>query len=421
MKSASVTAELFDQIDETENRFNVQEPLVKAFLPEVGRFDRIRNEAETLVSRFPNPEKRPALFGELVGVKDIFHVDGFSTRAGSRLPIEALQGAEAESVRQLKNAGAIILGKTVTTEFAYFSPGATRNPHNLEHTPGGSSSGSAAAVAAELCSLSLGTQTIGSIIRPAAFCGVFGLKPTYGRISRAGVIPLSPSLDHVGFFTTSAAEARLIAFFIYLDWKDPVELRDKPILGIPEGPYLDSASEIALASFKNTCRSLSEAKYELRHVKAFVNYQVIRDRNELILAAEAAQVHADWFKNYGDLYSLKTKELILRGQGISEAQLAQALKERDAMREEISSLMKSHSIDLWISPSAPGPAPKGLDSTGDPVMNLPWTQAGLPTAHLPAGRSENGLPLGLQITGRWANDEALVFWAEGLEKIVNEV
>jgi Asp-tRNA(Asn)/Glu-tRNA(Gln) amidotransferase A subunit family amidase len=421
MKTPSVIGELFDQIDEIETRFKIHEPSVKAFLPEEGRFERIRKEAESLLSRFPHPELRSALFGSLAGVKDIFHVDGFTTRAGSRLPIEALQGAEAESVRLLKEAGALILGKTVTTEFAYFSPGVTRNPHNLEYTPGGSSSGSAAAVASGLCPLALGTQTIGSIIRPAAFCGVFGLKPTYGRISRAGVIPLSPSLDHIGYFTTGAAAAKSIASCIYLDWKEAIERPGRPMLGIPEGPYLESASELALASFKSTCTALNEAGYEIRQVKALTDFQDIRNRNELILAAEAARVHADWFKKYGELYSSKTKELIVRGQGISESQLAQALKERDAMRVEMNALMESHSIDLWISPAAPGPAPKGLESTGDPVMNLPWTQAGLPTANLPAGKTESGLPLGLQITGRWAHDEALMTWAEGLEQVLSKV
>ena len=182
-----------------------------------------------------------------VGVKDIFHADGFTTQAGSRVPPEELQGRQAESVTKLKNAGALILGKTVTTEFAYFTPGPTRNPHNPEHTPGGSSSGSAAAVGAGLCPLALGTQTIGSLVRPAAFCGVVTLKPTYDRISRGGVIPLSPSLDHIGFFTPNVSTAKLVAPFIYQDWKDTNASDEKPILGIPEGDYLNCASDYALS------------------------------------------------------------------------------------------------------------------------------------------------------------------------------
>src|SRR5215213_7607826 len=204
-----------DFLAQVEARFTQQEPSILAFLPEEERFTRLYDEAEALVLSYPDLIKRPLLFGALVGVKDIFHVDGFTTQAGSRLPADALEGKEAQSVSRLMNAGALIFGKTVTTEFAYFSPGPTRNPHHLEHTPGGSSSGSAAAVAAGFCHLALGTQTIGSIIRPASFCGVVGLKPTYERISREGVIPLSPSLDHVGFFASDAETAINAARALY--------------------------------------------------------------------------------------------------------------------------------------------------------------------------------------------------------------
>ena len=157
------SVDLLARIDELEERFNEREPVVRAFVPEEGRFARLRREAGALLERYSEPGTRPPLFGVLVGVKDIFRVDGFLTRAGSKLPPHLFQGREAESVTALKNAGALVLGKTVTTEFAYFAPGPTRNPHNPEHTPGGSSSGSAAAVSAGFCSLALGTQTIGSI------------------------------------------------------------------------------------------------------------------------------------------------------------------------------------------------------------------------------------------------------------------
>jgi len=210
---------LLSSLDQLEARFGARESSVLAFVPEEARFERLRREARILLDRYPQPESRPPLFGVCVGVKDIFHVDGFITRAGSRLPPEILQGAEAESVTQLKAAGALIVGKTVTTEFAYFAPGPTRNPHNAEHTPGGSSSGSAAAVAAGLCSIALGTQTIGSTGRPASFCGVAGYKPSRERISRAGVIPLSPSLDHVGVFAANAADVTQVARLLCRDWR----------------------------------------------------------------------------------------------------------------------------------------------------------------------------------------------------------
>lgn len=402
-----------DYISQIERNFLALEPSILAFLPEANRFERLCREAEALVSRFPDPENRPSLFGMLLGVKDIFHVDGFATQAGSRLPAIEFQGVEAKSVKKLKEAGALILGKTVTTEFAYFTPGPTRNPHNLEHTPGGSSSGSAAAVGAGLCQIALGTQTIGSIIRPAAYCGVVGFKPTYERISREGVIPLSPSLDHVGCFAPDTAMVKGVASVLMGDWRSATDKR-KPTLGIPAGPYLDSASDYALACFDQICQSLSDAGYELRRIQVMDDYQAIRDRHDAIMSVEAAQVHEQWFKKYENLYSPKFTGLIHRGKSISNLQ--SHLKARGTFRSAITQAMNENNLDLWISPPTTGPAPKGLDSTGDPIMNLPWTQIGFPTINIPTGKSEDGLPMGLQVVSKWNMDEELLDWAEDLEK-----
>src|SRR5262245_45914542 len=279
-------------LDRLETRFAEREPGVQALLPEEGRFARLRREAAALAARWPDPARRPPLFGVPVGVKDIFHVEGFATRGGSRLPPEVLAGAEGPAVAALRRAGALILGKTVSTEFAYFAPGPTRNPWNPEHTPGGSSSGSAAAVGAGLCTLALGTQTIGSIGRPAAYCGVVGFKPTYDRISREGVIPLAPSLDHVGFFTSDVDTAKRVASVLVENWKSETAER-RPTLGIPEGPYLDSASDQALAWFNAICDALSQAGYELRRVPVMDDFQEIRARHDVIMSTEAAKVHTD--------------------------------------------------------------------------------------------------------------------------------
>jgi Asp-tRNA(Asn)/Glu-tRNA(Gln) amidotransferase A subunit family amidase len=416
LRSGALT--LPELLMQVEALFIEHEPLVLAFLPEEGRFRRLRREADELVLRYPDLIKRPVLFGAVVGVKDIFHVAGFVTQAGSRLPAEVLQGKEAASVTRLKNAGALIFGKTVTTEFAYFSPGPTRNPHNEEHTPGGSSSGSAAAVAAGFCHIALGTQTIGSVIRPASFCGVVGLKPTYDRISREGVIPLSPSLDHVGFFVPDAEGALDAARVLYGDWDEPTGPLKKPRLGIPEGPYLQSISQDSLAHFENVYKLLERAGYQLQRIQVMPDFEEIRARHDHIMAAEAAQVHADWFRDYGNLYSAKFAELIHRGQSITDNQLQRALAAREDFRADIRRTFLDHDIDVWISPSTIGPAPKGLDSTGDPIMNLPWTQAGLPAINLPAGKSQDGLPLGLQVVGNWYKDESLLFWANDLEQVL---
>jgi Asp-tRNA(Asn)/Glu-tRNA(Gln) amidotransferase A subunit family amidase len=403
---------------QAESRLMKDEPSILAFLPEGDRFRRLQEDADKLLLKYPDRVKRPLLFGTLVGVKDIFQVEGFTTQAGSRLPADVLQGGEAASVTRLKAAGALILGKTVTTEFAYFSPGPTRNPNNLEHTPGGSSSGSAAAVAVGFCQLALGTQTIGSIIRPASFCGVIGFKPTYDRISRAGVIPLSPSLDHIGFFASDLDTAIAAGRVLFDDWDEPTLPLRKPRLGIPEGPYLQNASKDNLSYFENVYKTLQNAGYEIHPIQIMSDFAEIRARHDAIMSAEAARVHEDWFSKFENLYSPKFTDLIRRGKAISNSQLRDALAAREDFRAEVRRAFLDHNIDLWISPSAIDAAPKGLESTGDPVMNLPWTQAGLPAINLPAGKNEDGLPLGLQVVANWYKDESLLFWSRDLQKVL---
>lgn len=400
---------------EVQKHFDEVEPSILAFVPEKYRFERLKIEAEELLKRFPNPEKRPVLFGALVGIKDIFHVSGFETRAGSDLPPAELAGYEAGSVRRLRAAGVLILGKTVTTEFAYFAPGPTRNPHNLGHTPGGSSSGSAAAVAARLCPLTSGTQTIGSINRPAAFCGVVGFKPTYDRVPRDGVIPLSPSLDHVGLFAKNVQSMEKAASVICSDWKKASNSK-QPVLGVVEGPYLENASAEGLEQFRQVCSQLIEGSYQIRHVEALTHMSELVQRHNLILAAEAAQVHAYWFSKYQGRYHRKTADLITTGRQKTVIELTRALTSRQELRQQLSQLMSEEGVDLWISPSAPGVAPAGLESTGDPVMNLPWTHSGLPTLTLPSGKNQEGLPFGLQLVGGWASDEQLLSWSKQIEE-----
>ncbi len=400
-------------------RFAQIEPDLRAFLAEPGRIQRLVREYEQLAQRYSDPEQRPPLFGLPVAVKDIFHVDGFETRAGSRLPSEALAGEEAESVRRLKAAGALVLGKTVTTEFAYFAPGPTTNPHNPDHTPGGSSSGSAAAVAAGLAPLALGTQTIGSVNRPAAFCGVVGFKPTFGRIPTAGVIPLSLSLDHVGYFTASAARAAEIAPVLLSEWTG-LGPGGHPALGVPTGPYLDRVSDEGRESFERTLGRLRDAGIQIAELPAMSDYEQIAERHRLILAAEAAQVHQQWFAEFADRYDPKTAELIRAGQSVSAEDLETAGAGRGLLRDQLNTMMSEHEIDLWISPSATGTAPRGLGSTGDPAMNLPWTHAGLPTITLTSDWSsdELPLPLGIQLTARWGEDEQLLAYAQVVDPLL---
>jgi Asp-tRNA(Asn)/Glu-tRNA(Gln) amidotransferase A subunit family amidase len=411
--------DLLDYLDHLENLIHEREPSVKAFLPEEGRFHRLRMQAKELLDRYPDPRLRPLLFGVPVGVKDIFNVDGFKTYAGSQLPPEEFEGPEAESVTRLKEAGALILGKTVTTEFAYFAPGPTSNPNNPDHTPGGSSSGSAAAVGSGMCPLALGTQTIGSINRPASFCGVVGFKPSYERVSRIGVVPVSESLDHIGCFTGNVSGTSLAASVLIPDWK-PVSSRSRLRLGVPEGPYLAEASSEGLEHFSTCIDRLTSEGYEIVRRKVMPDFEHIAERHQQIMAAEMARVHEQWFVKYKSLYHEKTANLIREGQTISDEALREALPGREALRQELMTIMEAEGVDLWIAPAARGTAPFGLESTGDPIMNLPWTHSGLPSISLPSGFNQTGLPFGLQVIGKWYGDEQLLVWSGEIEKILRQ-
>lgn len=394
-------------IDELCDKLEKWDSEIKAFLPEPNRRERLQQDLKKLYHKFPDPRERPVLFGIPIGVKDIFHVDGFETKAGSNLPSKILQGKEAEVVSKLKKAGALIMGKTVTTEFAYFHPGATCNPHNFDHTPGGSSSGSAAAVAAGFCPLTLGTQTIGSISRPAAFCGITGFKPSFGRISTDGIIPFSRSTDHIGFFTQDLEGSNIVASILCDNWvNDQTVIQRRLVLGIPEGKYLNQASSDILSAFFETVGKLKQKGLTIKSIPVFDNIDKINDQHKLMNAAEFAEVHKNWFKEYKNNYHQALIDLIEKGGSVSTEVLNNAIKGRIQLREELEQLQKENGIDLWISPSAPTTAPPGLDSTGDPAMNLPWTYAGVPTISIPFGLSEE-LPYGIQFAGNYYEDETL--------------
>ena len=412
--------DLADYINAIFARLETAESQVQALVPENNRQERLLKDAKRLLDRFPEPGERPPLFGLLVGVKDIFHVDGFETRAGSELPPEVLGGPEAACVSALKAAGALILGKTVTTEFAYFEPGPTANPHNPAHTPGGSSSGSAAAVAAGYCPLALGSQTIGSVVRPAAFCGIVGFKPSWGRIDPAGLIHYSKSVDQVGIFVQNISGVGFIAPFLCRNWHEATT-GNLPVLGVPEGPYLEQASVEGLDAFTNQVTLLQAFGYSIKRVPVLEDIAAINQRHEHLIAAELAQVHGEWFAAYEERYKPRTAAQIRAGLEVRADQLQQGREGCLALRQELEGKMQEEDIDLWICPAAPGPAPEGLASTGDPAMNLPWTHAGMPVVSLPAGYALDNMPLGLQCVGAFEQDERLVNWCEELEKVIGDV
>ena len=422
-------------LDELDGRVAEVDPEIHALLPEPGRPERVRAEVAAVASEYPDPAARPPLFCVPVGVKDIFHVRGMWTRANSEVPPAALTGPESVAVSRLREAGAVVAGKTVTTEFAYAAPGPTRNPHDPGHTPGGSSSGSAAGVAAGLFPLALGSQTGGSVLRPAAYCGIVGFKPTYDRIPIDGVLPLAPSLDHVGFFTRDVAGARLAAAVLCDDWEadgagwrdvggasagaeDPgsgvaAVGADRPVLGVPDDAYLDQADAVGRRLFEDHLAAIADAGYEVRRTTLFADAGEIADRHQTLMSAEAALAHEAWFDAYGDRYREQTAELVAEGRAVPTGELAAARAGQDELRERVAERMAEDGIDCWAAPAAPGPAPEGLDSTGSSIMNRFFTYVGLPAVSVPAGTHE-GLPVGVQFVAGRLEDERLLGWADGL-------
>ncbi|MFI8458856.1 amidase [Kitasatospora sp. NPDC085464] len=395
------------------------DPLIHAFVPEPGRHDRLRAQAGELAARYPDPAGRPPLYGVAVGVKDVVHVDGLPTHGGSALPPGVLAGPQAAVVDRLRAAGALVAGKTVTAEFAASAPGPTRNPHHPGHTPGGSSSGSAAAVAAGLVPLAVGTQTVGSVIRPAAYCGVVGFRPTYGRIPVDGVIPNAPSLDTLGVFTADLAGAALAAPLLCDDWR-PVAVGAEPVLGVPDGTYLEHAEPAALRAFEEQLERLAGAGLTVRRVELFPDFDEVGRRLQTVNRFEMARSHADWFARFGGLYRPETVAGIRVGRGVAPEDRAAGLRFRERLRERVAGAGAEAGVDLWLAPSATGGAPEGLHGTGDAVMSLPWSFLGRPALSLPAGRTPGGLPLGLQVVGAEGGDERLLAQAAELERVLAE-
>lgn len=399
-------------IEGTCDRLEERNPRLLAMLPETGRRERLLMEARALEARFA-PSARPPLFGVPVAVKDVIRVDGLPTRAGSALPAEVFAGSEAWVVTRLREAGALILGKSATTEFAYFEPAATRNPRAPGHTPGGSSSGSAAAVAGGLSPLALGTQTVGSVIRPAAYCGVAAFKPSLGRVPSIGIVYYAPSVDTVGWFARDVGGLIEAARVLIEGWREPAPA-SRVVLGVPDGPYLAQAEPAGTQAFERTLEVLVRRGVEVRRVPALDDITAINERHGWLTAAEFAEQHRELFAAYGPLYRPRSAQLFDEGSAVTSEQRAAGLAGTLALRDDLEALMAVHGVSAWVSPSAPGPAPLGQASTGSPAMNTPWTHAGLPVVTVPAGDIE-GLPLGLQLAGRHGFDEALLEVARAVE------
>ena len=358
---------------------------------------------------------RGALHGLPLGVKDLIDTVQYPTSYGSPIYAGHRPAWDAACVARARAAGAFVLGKTVTTEFATFHPGKTANPHNPACTPGGSSSGSAAAVADCMVPLAYGTQTAGSVIRPAAYCGVVGFKPSFGLISRAGVKSLAESLDTIGVFAREIADAALFAGVLAgREWLPP-DHPATPRLGLCRMPAWDQAEPAAKAVFEDAATRLGRAGARLADIGLPGEFQQLVLAQGEIMAHEASHALADESVRHAELLSDRLKTLIDAGRGVPPERYDGHLR----LARHCAALLDAvfADVDVVLSLSAPGEAPEGLGATGDPVFNRIWTLLGLPCIHLPFGRGPRGLPLGVQVIGRPGGDRSLLeaaAWVGGI-------
>lgn len=377
---------------------------------------------------------RGPLHGVPVGIKDIYYTAGLKTTCGSRIFADFIPAYDATPVARLKQAGAIVLGKTVTTEFATMDPGPTRNPWHLDHTPGGSSSGSAAGVAARMVPLALGSQTYGSIQRPAAYCGVYGFKPSFGRVSRFGVYPLSWSFDHVGPLARTVTDCALaLQILAGPDPHDPacsqapvpdylpaVQQADQPPrLGLVRQFYLERADPELRRHVEEVANRFARAGAAVQEVKLPDNFRTHLSAHRLISGAETAAVHAELFRAHADLYSPRLRASLETGALIPGVAYLQAQRLRRLIRHDVSQLLQQ--VDFLLMPAAPGPAPQELSTTGDPSFNALASLTGFPGITIPSGLNAAGMPLAIQLLGPAMADAQLLAAARWCEATLDMV
>ena len=367
------------------------------------------------------------LHGIPVGVKDIFDTIDMPTEDGTEIHKKNPSLNDCTVVSKLKQAGAIIMGKTVTTELAYYSPGKTKNPHDLSRTPGGSSSGSAAAVASHMVPLAIGSQTNGSVIRPASYCGVVGYKPTKGLISRHLVMQISRTLDHVGVFANSIEDAALISEqLVGHDKQDPdTSLNPKPkllnasrqkppmepLLAYIKLPFMDRLDKDAAEGFVEI---KDELKGKIDEIELPKGFGKIPEWHKIIMESDMASSFSEEYKKSKNKLSGKILEAIERGMKYTSIEYNNALSQIDVANAYFKQFF--HDYDAIITPAANGEAPKDLESTGDPIFSTVWTYCGMPSISLPLLHGKNKLPVGVQLVSSLFDDERLFRNASWLKK-----
>ncbi len=361
----------------------------------------------------PRPTARPGkLHGLPIGVKDVLDTADMPSEYGSPIWRGWRPRADAAAVAWARAAGAVAIGKTVTTEFATRKPGPTGNPHNLRHTPGGSSSGSAAGVADGFFPLAFGTQTAGSVVRPAAFCGVVGYKPTFGMINRHGMKLMSESLDTVGVMARSVADCALFAGAVAgRDLGDPDARPERaPRIGICRSPAWDLALPETQALLPRVAAALGRAGASVVERELSPGVAAVAEAHPIVMNNESGRALGWELANAREQISEGLRERLDFGLSQTEAAVAEAHAVFDRAQREFPACMEG--LDALVTPSAPGQAPAGLEWTGDPVFNLIWTSLHVPCVTVPAGTGPDGLPLGIQIVTRIGEDRQALAWAQ---------
>jgi aspartyl-tRNA(Asn)/glutamyl-tRNA(Gln) amidotransferase subunit A len=379
---------------------------------------------EAIVGNF-----RGLLHGIPVGIKDIFYTAGMRTTAGHSAMAEFVPQFDSAVAGRLKQAGAIILGKTATTEFALMAPAKTRNPWNLAHTPGGSSSGSGAAVAARMCPLAIGSQTGGSTIRPAAYCGVVGFKPTYGRVSAFGMIPLAYNTDHPGIIAREVNDLALMLQALagydsrdhtsammplgdYLkEFEAPVT---QPSIALMTGDFMEMATDEIRTNVSTVADRFAHAGARVEQIPPPPSFSELGKAFWTILATEPAAYHEEDLKNRPGTFDPKTREFLQKGLATPAVKYLHSLEVQRRFRREAALILQHY--DAILMPSTNFTAPAGLESTGDPVFNNPWSMSGNPVVGLPSGLSGQGLPMAVQLVGAAFAEGRLLALAGWCEK-----
>lgn len=393
------------------------DPNVKAWV----RVDKEKalEQAKKQELQFESSEELPPLYGIPYGAKDIMYTKGIETEGGSNVNKGFIPDNDAKVVQTLEQSGAILLGKTTTTEFANWGgTPETRNPWNLEHTPGGSSSGSAAAVASGMAMFTLGTQTAGSLSRPAAYNGLTVLKATYGRISKAGVIPASWSLDHVGAFTKTVEDTVLV--YNQISGPDPgdeatwtlprqhLRLQEKRdyTIGIVKDDYFKADAEV-MKAFEEAINMLQKIGYKVKPIFMPKSFKTANAAQHIVMKAETTNYHYDSYQKNKSLFGEYLQQFIGEGLQIKANDYLSAQRIRAVFKQELSQLFND--VDLILTPAATSAAPNGISKTGSPAFNLPFTNAGVPTINLPTGfTKQSDLPLAIQLIAAPMEEQKLI-------------